>query len=359
VSVCDQCLAASELTVALASVAALPGGTHAATPGALIGQIDGVRPERAAAIRTKFAGWTADRVRAAADCDGLAGWCGCDDRFPAALRDLADAPPVVWTRGDASLLAACPDRALGIVGTRRPTLTGRDAARRIAAGVARAGGLVVSGMALGIDASAHEGALSVARPTVAVLASGANVPTPASHRALYSRTLDCGVVVSEMPPGTRPFKWSFPARNRLIAALTQATLVVEAPMRSGALITVTQATELGRSIYAVPGSLASDSCEGSNRLLVDGAGAVIDAADLTSALSLTADGGRPMHPGEGPAGVVCMALARRPLSAGELERTAVGLGAGEVELTLLDLELGGWVARRPDGRYALVAARAA
>jgi DNA processing protein len=358
-SACDRCLAHSELTVAMASVAVLAADARGCTPGALIGHAEGAGADRIRSVRESWADWSAAKVRASAAASGLDGRCRCDPTYPEALRILTDAPPVVWIRGDAALIDACPERALGIVGTRRPTLTGRDAARRIAAGVSRAGGLVISGMALGIDAAAHEGALSVGAPTVAILASGADTPTPSSNGRLYDRILDRGAILSELPPGTRPFRWSFPARNRLIAALSEATLVVEAPLRSGALITVTQATDLGRSIYAVPGSLAADTCEGSNRLLVDGAGAVTEAADLTGALGLAALPVAAPAEGEGPAAAIRAALERRPLTVSELERAVPGLGPGEVELGLLDLELGGWVGRRPDGRYGLTGARAA
>lgn len=358
-SACDRCLAHSELTVALASVAVLAKDAPGATPAALIAHAEGAGADRIGSVRRSWADWSAEAVRVRAAAAGLDGRCRCDPGYPTALRTLPDAPPVIWIRGDATVIDACPEHALGIVGTRRPTLTGRDAARRIAAGVSRAGGLIISGMALGIDAASHEGALSVGTPTVAVLASGADTPTPTSNTRLYDRILDRGAIISEMPPGTRPFRWSFPARNRLIAALSDATLVVEAPLRSGALITATQATDLGRSIYAVPGSLAADTCEGSNRLLVDGAGAVIDAADLTTALGLSALAGSPPAAGEGPNAAIRAALERRPLTVSELERVVQGLGPGEVELGLLDLELGGWVARRPDGRYGLTGARAA
>lgn len=354
-SACDRCLALSELTVALATIAVVSPDAPGETPGALVAHADGVTAERVRSVRRSWSAWSAERVRDGGQAQGLTPRCACDPAFPAALRDLTDPPPTVWIRGDESHFAACPQHALGIVGTRRPTLTGRDAARRIAAGVGRSGGVIVSGMALGIDAAAHEGALSVGSPTIAVLASGADLPTPRSHAALYGRILDRGVVISEMPPGTHPFKWSFPARNRLIAALSQGTLVVEAPLRSGALITVTQASDIGRSIYAVPGSLASDTCEGSNRLLVDGAGAVVDAGDVTSALGLTGLPSAP-RPAEGPSAVIFDALARRPLSVSELERSVDALGPGELELALLDLELSGAVSRRPDGRYGLASA---
>lgn len=353
-SACDRCLALSELTVVLAAVAKVDDDAVGETPGELIGAVPEAGRERVSSVQRSWRSWTAEGVRERARSQSLTGRCRCDMDYPAAIRALPDAPPVIWVRGDEQLLAPCPDRAVGIVGTRRPTLTGRDAARRIGAGIGRAGGLVVSGMALGIDAASHEGALSVKAPTVAVLASGADYPSPASNRGLYGRILERGAIVSEMPPGTRPQKWSFPARNRLIAALSAGVLVVEAPQRSGALITVTHATDLGRPIFAVPGSLASDTCEGTNRLLVDGAGAVLEAGDLTHELGL-ASVAVPATPSAGPPAVVHHALGRRPLSLAELERAATSLGPGEVELALLDLELAGWVVRRPDGRYGRAA----
>lgn len=354
-SACDRCLALSELTLVMASVPQLREDAHAAgaTPAELIPQVKGAGDERIESVRRSWRGWTADGVRERAAEHGLAGWCRCAPDYPAALRLLPDPPPVAWVRGDASLLAGPTDRTLGIVGTRRPTLTGRDAARRIAAGISRAGGLVVSGMALGIDAAAHEGALSVGMPTVAVLAGGAERASPPSNRRLYERILERGAIVAELPPGARPQRWSFPGRNRLIAALSAGTLVVEAPLRSGALITVTHALALGREIFAVPGSLSADTCEGSNRLLVDGAGAVLEAADLQVALDLQPVDGPASPAGNGPPAVVHAALRRRPLSLSEVERTTTSLGPGEVELALLDLELAGWVVRRPDGRYAI------
>lgn len=229
-------------------------------------------------------------------------------------------------------------------------MVGRGAARDIAAAVARAGGVVVSGMALGIDAAAHDGALAARGRTVAVLAAGIERATPSSHGRLYAQILDSGAVVGELPPGTRPSRWTFPARNRLIAALARGTLVVEAPLKSGALITVEQATALGREIWAVPGSLASDAAEGSNRLLVDGAGAVTEGAWLASQLPCATAAVAPT-PEAGPLADVHAALRRRPLRAAEIERACPHLGPGETELALLDLELSGWVDRAPDGRY--------
>ncbi len=311
-SACDRCLAWSELTVALAAIARLSEGAAGTTPAELIAAAEGAGKDRIASVRRSWSGWSADAVARRGARGGTHATLPLRRSVP---RDAAPARrPTAGglVRGNEALLAGCPDLAAGIVGTRRPTLTGRDAARRFAATLARAEGIVVSGMALGIDAAAHEGALSVGGATIAVLASGADVATPTSHRALYARILERGLVVAELPPGTRPFRWSFPARNRVIAALSAVTVVVEAPARSGALITATHATDLGREVCAVPGSLASDTCAGSNRLLVDGAGAVVDGADLTAALGLTPKAGA-AAPG-GPGGIVHATLQRRPLS---------------------------------------------
>lgn len=379
VDVCDRCLALSQLTVDLAKVPILrpvpdPGDGSkaeeppqpllpplvataeglAGTPGALACATVDVSPQRALALGARHRSWHADRVRQAAVDAGLAALCMCSPEYPAPLRELSDPPPVVYVRGDRAVIAGCPDNAISMVGTRHPTLVGREAARRIAAGIARCGGIVVSGMALGIDGASHDGALSVRGMTIAVLAGGADRPSPQSHRRLYARILDAGAVISEMPPGIQPFKWSFPARNRLIAALGKATVVVEAPRRSGALITVEQAHDLGRDVLAVPGSLASEMSEGTNQLLADGSGAVIDGAALAAHLGMNRVAGL-AGPSEGPLAAVHAALALGPLSPVELShRTQTSMGPGELELALLDLELAGWVARRPDGRYRVL-----
>lgn len=382
VQVCDRCLALSQLTVTLARVPRLrlvapmtepDDGTDPVpvvfpaplvpcadglrpTPGDLVRAVDDVLPDRAAAVASQQAKWSADAVRQAAVDANLAAFCMCSGEYPQPLLELTDPPPVIYTRGDRAIFEHCPAQAVGMVGTRHPTLVGRETARRIAGGIARCDGTIVSGMALGIDAASHEGALMTGGLTIAVLASGADRPSPSSHRDLYAQILDRGAVISEMPPGIQPFRWSFPARNRIIAALSRATVVVEAPLRSGALITAEQATDMGRDVYAVPGSIASDVSEGTNRLLQDGAGAVIDGAHLAQYhLGLGKVIGAAGAPAGGVLAEVHETLARGPLSIAELSRrTETSLGPGELELVLLDLELAGWVARRPDGRYRVV-----
>lgn len=383
---CDRCLALSELTAAIAKVPRLrglapeDGGPEAPAPGTepdeeppvilppLVPTAEGLPPHPAeliravagiGSVRAKKVGaylrdWSADAVRARGAEHGLTAACRCSPDYPQALQQLSDPPPVIWVRGNWTALEACPDNAIAMVGTRHPTRIGRDAARRIAAGIARSDGLVVSGMALGIDAASHEGALSVGGNTIAVLAGGADRATPPSNGALYDEILERGCIVAEMPPGHRPERWSFPARNRIIAALARATVVVEAPMRSGALITVEQANDLGRDVYAVPGSLASEMSEGTNRMLCDGALAVVDGGALAAQLGMARMSGF-SAPAEGPLADVHRALARGALSVDELGvRTGGVLGPGEIELALLDLELAGWIMRRADGRYRVV-----
>ena len=210
--------------------------------------------------------------------------------YPTPLLDLDDAPAVLHLAGDPELLARLSVvdgtvPAVAVVGARRATPYGIDVAGLLGHDLATAGITVVSGMALGIDSAAHVGALDAPGPTVAVLAGGADRPYPASKAALHRRIVAHGCVVSELPPGTGIMKWAFPARNRIIAGLAAATVVVEAQARSGSLITAEIAADLGRHIGAVPGPVTGSRSAGTNALLHDGAAVVRDARD---ALDLTA-----------------------------------------------------------------------
>lgn len=196
--------------------------------------------------------------------------------YPPRLLDLRDAPRALHVLGDWP--AGAP--AVAVVGTRQSSDYGRDATRVLVKALARAGVTVVSGMARGIDTTAHETALEWGGPTVAVLGTGVDVPYPASHRALHRRLAERGAVVSEQPMGRTAFPGCFPRRNRLIAALADVTLVVEAGRASGALITATHALELGRTVAAVPGPITEAHHEGANTLLRDGAQVIASADDL-------------------------------------------------------------------------------
>lgn len=211
--------------------------------------------------------------------------CRCDIRYPRPLDDLPDQPAVLYVYGRARRLEAAVERGgVAVVGARRASPYGLEQARALGRGLAAAGMAVVSGMALGVDSAAHVGAIEVDGLTVAVLAGGPESPYPRSKRLLHERIAATGAVVAELPPGTRARRWCFPARNRIIAALAQATVVVEATERSGALITADVAAELGREVGAVPGLVTAPTAAGANALIADGARLVRGAEDVLEAL---------------------------------------------------------------------------
>jgi DNA processing protein len=201
-----------------------------------------------------------------------------ESRYPKSLLDLTDPPPVIYCRGD---VTAAEPPALAVVGSRSASEMGRGAAHTLASAAAVRGETIVSGLAFGIDTAGHRGALAVSGRTVAVLASGADVPSPRSQTRLYREIIDGGgAIVSEYLPGAPAKPYRFPVRNRLIAALSRRVLVVEAGERSGALHTVEHALALGRSVLAYPGEGLRESCRGSNRLIQDGAEVILEPADL-------------------------------------------------------------------------------
>ncbi len=211
--------------------------------------------------------------------------CRHDELFPPQLHDAADAPWALIGRGDPALLAGLePVGAVTIVGARRATSYGREIARELSRELAAAGIVVVSGLAFGVDACAHRGALDAGGRTIAVLGCGPDVAYPASHRSLWRRICGEGLVVSELPPGAPPWRWTFPARNRIMAALAGMTVVVEAASRSGSLITADLAADLGRDLGAVPGPVTSRVSAGPNDLLAGGACVVRGAQDVLDAM---------------------------------------------------------------------------
>jgi DNA processing protein len=218
--------------------------------------------------------------------------------YPTALHDLtncddaslAPAPPVLYALGNLALLEK---PSVAIVGTRHATATGLRAAERIARSCADAGALVISGLARGIDAAAHTGALDGATCTAAVIGTGIDIAYPADHRGLQQRIARTGLLLTEQPPGARATRGSFPERNRLIAALASLTIVVEAGHRSGALLTARAAQALNRSCAAVPGAFDSAASLGSNELLRDGAHVIASIDDALALLNLS----RPDAPG--------------------------------------------------------------
>jgi DNA processing protein len=263
--------------------------------------------------------------------------------YPPLLARIPDPPASLWLRGEASP-ALLADPAVAIVGARACSGYGRSVARMLAGGVAEAGAVVISGLARGIDGEAHRGALAVAGRTVAVLGCGVDRDYPAAHARLAGAIVAAGgLVVSEYEPGVEPAPWRFPARNRIIAGLASATVVVEARERSGALITADFALEDGREVLAVPGEITSSLSAGANGLLRQGATPATSVADVLEAIGLEprpAPGAAPTDPS---AAAILEAIAEGAATADELVR-ATGLPAGDVATALTLLELAGAVA---------------
>jgi DNA processing protein len=270
-----------------------------------------------------------------------------DAEYPASLREIVDPPPVLFVMGD---LLPADVRALAIVGTRRATPYGRAVADRLARDLAVAGVTVVSGLARGIDTVAHRAALDAGGRTIAVLGSGLDQVYPEENKPLAQRIRDGGAVVSEFAPGVPPDAVNFPRRNRIVAGLSRGTVIVEAGLKSGALITADFALEQGREVFAVPGSVLSPMSVGPNELLKQGATPVTSAEDLLAALG--AGGGQPSLARGVPMlgaeeSTVFDALGGDPRHVDELARE-LGLGAGEISATLAVLELKG-LARQVGG----------
>ena len=225
------------------------------------------------------------RARREARRAGLETVCPHSGGYPPRLREQADAPAALYLKGDVALLDVLEsERPVAVVGSRRASEYGREVAHALGRELAAAGVPVVSGLAFGVDACAHEGALAGRGPAVVVMPSGADVAYPRSNHDLHRRLCEHGLAVSEMPPGTTPLKWCFPARNRIMAGLACMTVVVEGTTTSGSLITARFAHDLGREVGAVPGQITSDLAAGPHALLADGACLVRCARDVLDAV---------------------------------------------------------------------------
>ncbi|MDO5400271.1 MAG: DNA-processing protein DprA [Eubacteriales bacterium] len=203
-----------------------------------------------------------------------------DAAYPRRLQNIPDPPIVLYYKGQLPQLDATA--AIAVVGTRKASLYGLTTAKRMGYQLGRCGGIVVSGMAQGIDAMAMAGALTAGQPVVGVLGCGADILYPPSNKALFRDTEEFGCILSEFPPGTAPARWTFPKRNRIISGLSSGVLVVEAPEKSGALITARLAAEQGRDVFVVPGNIDMPSFVGSNALLRDGAAVASSGWDILS-----------------------------------------------------------------------------
>lgn len=294
---------------------------------------------------------SADERLLSGDCWTI---CRHDDGWPETLAALGAAEPwALFARGDREWLRSClTGPAVTVIGARRCGPYGRDVATGIAAELSASGVAVISGLAFGIDTAAHEGALRGGGGTVAVLGAGAERAYPRSRARLYERIVAGGVVISELPPGTPTFRWMFPARNRIMAALGGLTVVVEAAERSGSLITAEMAADIGRPVGAVPGPVNSWRSAGTNRLLADGAHVIRAAADALDCLlgpgfAAAPPSGRALR---GAEGAVLDAVADGAGTQDQISRRS-GVAAAELAATLTLLELDGYLLSDATGRF--------
>lgn len=292
-----------------------------------------------------------------------------DVHYPALLGHIDNAPPVMTIRGELALL----DRpAIAMVGARNASAAACRFARQIAGELTEAGYLVVSGLARGIDTAAHEGAMRIAgnglAGTVGVIASGIDISYPPENRSLQTEMGERALVIAEQPPGTEPLARHFPYRNRIIAGIALATLVVEAAPKSGSLITARLAAEAGRDVMAIPGSPLDSRSRGCNELIRNGATLVQSVSDIlelvepfggkqSPRLATPAAHYRPGTPVSEPdnharAAVISL-LGQSPVSIDELVRQS-GLESGAVQMILVDLELAGLIERHAGGKVSLV-----
>lgn len=278
-----------------------------------------------------------------------------DAGYPERLKEIPDPPPALFVNGSVP-----GTTAVALVGSRKASATGIEAARTLGRALGERGVCVVSGLALGVDAAAHEGALQAGGPTVGVLGCGIDVVYPRTNRGLFEGVRGNGALVSEYYLGEAPLAWRFPARNRIIAGLCDAVVVIEAPQKSGALITARHALECGREVWAVPGPLGVPECQGSNRLLADGAGVLWNVPEFVDAYAQGAVGtvAGAGSPGDSlvPAGLP--ETEATVLSGVGFEPTQVDVVAGRsgIEMrqllpALTLLELKGYVVRDPDGAF--------
>jgi DNA processing protein len=290
IDACDACLRRAFLIAKLAPrIAGLLGAKERRATGLLalrendlLAAAAGRRVEQALAFLDAL---DLDREREGLSSDRAVAVCGHAEAYPPLLGDLMDPPAVLFGVGSAEVLAQlAAEPAVTVVGTRRASPYGTEVAYALGRGLGASGVPVVSGLALGIDGTAHRGCLDGRGVPVAVVASGPDVIYPRRHRSLHERVREAGIVLAELPPGTGPYRWSFPARNRIMAALARMTVVVEAADPSGSLITADFAKDLGRCVAAVPGRVTSSLARGTNNLLKDGATPISGTEDVLDEL---------------------------------------------------------------------------
>lgn len=350
-------LTAEELRAAVSVAGSLPSVTELREPDLVA---LGWRPSTARLL-VHHAPASVVAAARAVDRLGLHMLSAIDPRYPPQLLPLAGMPGLLFVRGHLEVLVA---PQIAIVGSRRPTALGRSTAREFACSLARSGLAITSGLALGIDAASHEGALAGGAPTVGVCATGLDLCYPPANAALSEQILEGGgALLSEFQPGTLPLPHHFPQRNRIISGLSLGVLVVEAALKSGSLITARYAGEQGRAIFAIPGSIHSTQSRGCHQLLRQGAVLVECAQDIfnklgisvnnQSVMSLMDEPDTPSHGAsrlDNPAEILLDAVGFEPTSADALI-TSTGLSSSSLASLLLALELEGRITCDAAGRY--------
>lgn len=293
------------------------------------------------------------RLFARMEQSGMAAVTRLSDRYPTRLTHTVDAPPTLYVRGEADLNA---ERTFAIVGSRRCTREGQRTAMEFAEKLACEGVAVVSGLALGVDSAAHQGAVKARCPTVAVLGSGADVIYPQENQRLADEILDCGgAIVSEYVPGTKPLSTNFPPRNRIISGLSDGLLLVEGAKRSGAMITVGDALDQGRTVFAVPGSIYSPMSATPNQLIAEGAVPAISPWSILEYLRWAERPSAEQGERKGPELTEEEELLAKPLRQQSLTVTELkeltGFDVQKLNSLLTTLELRGIIERQPGGEY--------
>lgn len=350
---CDDCLRRTDLIAAMSGHLQVEFRKRSA-PSGVLGLPDDELLELcgAADVRHRYARFDASETRTRAAEVGLQTVCRCGDAYPQRLHELPDPPAVIHVLGDVAALQA--EEPVAVVGARQASTYGLEVARALGRGLSAAGVPVVSGLALGVDSAAHAGALEAPGRTIGVLAASAHTAYPARGWRLHAAVAQRGAVISEMPPGAACQRWCFIARNRIIAALGAATIVVQATERSGSLTTADFAAELGRAVGAVPGLVTARLSAGTHGLIQAGAPLIRDAADALELLAGVT--GREFAAQERPPLTLPPPL-RRLLDAIEAGRGALTDLAGspdEARATLAglgELERRGLIRRVFDGRW--------
>jgi DNA processing protein len=296
--------------------------------------------------------WRNDELRRQVDALRNSAVTLADDDYPPLLRQLVDPPLALFYRGN---LALAKKPSIAMVGSRRASPYALSVAAHLARELVSVGIGVVSGLAIGVDAASHQATLDASGETIAILGTGIDIVYPRSNRRLFRKIEERGLVLTEFPPGTPPFKYNFPIRNRIISGISLGTVIVEATGRSGSLITARMAAEQNREVYAVPGSMFSPGSEGTHRLIQCGVKLVHDTNDILDEIpgKLKVPSAAPAQP-DSPLREVLDAFRREQGTHIDAAAETLGRSVALLSEPVLQLELGGWLKALPGGRYVRV-----